>query len=819
MALSLVVVSCSEKEEDPTPSPTPTPEPGKVDPPVLSASDVTVTGKGATYSVPFTVQNPVSGKSATVTVPQDAIWITSASVSGNAASVTVTDNLAEARSTEITISYPDAKPVVVKFTQDKFDWPEFKIEMSDPSPFGATFTVTRNNSEYSGGYFFEVMNKTAVEKYVQGDKNSIGDFGYADALYKSDLEYLEGLAIQHGHSLAELFTMIGSMYTKEDSVKMPYSTLKVDTDYYFVVYGMEEGTGKRMTPVCLYEFTTGHSDASGLTFKGTVSDITETSAVLNINPSNNDEYWYWDYISEIDLAKYSLDDVMQNSISILKQYLSTYTWEQILVKGSMSNYQITSLLLGTEYTIVAWGMNLNGTPTTAPIVVGSFKTRDIDIYDDCTFQVDVLAIEDMDVKVRVTPSNPSTVYYTAFVEESRMEGYTINQAAQRIINMEANRLATGYYDDNITWENLPGLASGTQEIWGRRDYYWTFLPDHTYNIYVFGIDGMGIRSTEVEMIQVTTKNATESDNHFSVNFVSSTWQNLSYEVVPEIKDEKWMPFLIETADLDLYRDPSGKLDEKSIMAEIEEYYEDEIVYHNYEGNRTLVEAWIPDTDYTLLVFGFAGTNTTPMYEYKIHSPLPPFEKSTADFSYTYELFRGEDLTALDPRVWPEAEFAGDCIMVVWMTPTENAKHWYWGVWPPVQNFANEGGMYYLMKLDMNELVSAVDKKFYRTRPWWYGSTKDYPWVDEDGDTIPHYPWSISGWAEDEDGNYGPWHYELFIPIPLPKDQVTGKYEVGYTEAYNFWTAPSATSSMKVYSVSSGKELPVASGRKHFSGKF
>ena len=122
----------------------------------------------------------------------------------------------------------------------------------------------------------------------------------------------------------------------------------------------------------------------------------------------------------------------------------------------------------------------------------------------------------------------------------------------------------------------------------------------------------------------------------------------------------------------------------------------------------------------------------------------------------------------------------------------------------MENYQEQGGKYYLMMLDMNPDVPGScmqDKKFWRCRPWWYGLQKDYIWQDEAGDIVKHWPWSISGWAEDADGNYGPWHYELLIPVPLPKDQVTGKYEVGYTQAYNFWSAPASTADMQVFSMS------------------
>ena len=541
------------------------------------------------------------------------------------------------------------------------------------------------------------------------------------------------------------------------------------------------------------------------------TDVTENYAELTVTPSNNTEYWYMDWVSEIQLESTTLAEVMQKSINAAKSYLSRYTAEQILCRGT-ETLQARDLMPGTNYTVVAWGMNLDMAATTAPQVAFTFQTKDYQIVDDCTFQIDVLQVQDMDIQVRVTPTNLNTRYYVAFVEKSKMEGYSDEQAAQRIINMESQRIDNHYYDvENLSWANLPGLEAGVREIWGRRDEGWTFQPNHDYIVYAFGIDNFGLRSTGVSRVDVTTADASPSANHFEVTFDKATWQGVDYTVTPEIADEFWMPFFIETSELDYYRRPDGTLMEREIMAEIEAYYEDEILYYTYSGTRTLHAHVLPETQYSLLVFGYSGSYTTKMYEWKVYAPAPPLGKSTADFSYTYELFRGEDLANMDSRVWPHADFDGDCIMVVRLTPTENAAHWYFGIWPPKENYRDQGGKYYIMTLDMNETVSSIDDRVYRTRPWWYGcgngsATRLEPWADDEGHMMNYYPWTLSGWAEDADGNYGPWHYDYMIPIPKPKAEVTGNYEVGYTEAYNFWSSPAQMPNMRVYRVSTGEGL-------------
>ena len=807
-AIAAMMCACSkpepkEEEKDNTkPDPKPT-----VETPVIKADAFSVMAQAGTYVLPVTVENPVEGKAVEARLLEAPEWISVGAATEAGIPVTVTDNLSNARSAKVELSYSGAQAVTVDLTQGKWVYPEFEITPGTVGPFGITVTVTRKTG-YNGGYFFEVLDKDVFEKYVKDDPNKIGDFAYGEALYQSDVAYLNALSKQHGHPLGQLFTMLQSMYSKEESVTMPYSTLSVDSDYVFVVYGMkDDDSAERKTPICIYTFHTGFSSDSELSFTGVATDVTENYALLTVKPSNNTEYWYMDWVSEIQLQSTTFADVLKNSIANAKTLLNRYTAEQILCHGE-EVMQATDLMPGTNYTVVAWGMNLDMEATTEPKEVFTFRTKDYEIVDNCRFQIDVLKIEDMDIQVKVTPTNLNTRYYVAFVEKSRMAGYTDEQAAQRIINMESQRIEQGYYDvPNLSWENLPGMGAGVREIWGRRDEGWTFQPRHEYRIYVFGVDNFGIRSTAVDAIDVTTAEPGESNNHFQINIETNTWLGLDYTVTPEIADEYWMPFVIESSELVHYRNADGSLKEAEIMHEIEEYYEDEILYNTYHGTRTLHQHVTPDTEYTILVFGYAGTYTTQMYEWQVYVPAPPIGKSTADFSYTYEFFRGEDLAELDSRLFPHADYDGDCIMVLRLTPTDNAVHWYLGMWPPKENFQNEGGLYYLMTLDMNPNVAGSamqDQRFFRTRPWWYGATANYKWVDEEGDIVDHWPWTISGWAEDADGNYGPWHYEYVIPVPVPVGEETGKYEVGYTKAYDFWSSPAQTGQMQIYRIHTDK---------------
>lgn len=817
LSLALVMAvfaafSCGTKEEPVNPNPDPTPTPSKQTP-VIKADRMEVAAQAATFTLPVTVENPVEGKSLTATLAEEVDWLTMGSVTADGVSFTVTENLSAARDVQVTLHYPEASDVTVKISQTQWVYAEFTIDLKSIGPFGVTIKVERK-AGYNGGYFFEVLDTPTFEKYVKGDTHKLGEFAYGEALYQSDIAYLQRLADSHGHPLGELFGMLSSMYCKDAEVEMPYSGLDMDAEYVFVVYGMEDSdAATRKTPICIYKFRTQYASSSSLTFTGKTVDVAETYAEIVVTPSNDEEYWYMDWISEINLESSSLAEVMQKSIINAKSLIGKYKPQDILCHGE-EVVQASDLMPGTKYYVIAWGMDLNMQATTAPVEVFTFDTQDYAVTDDCTFNIEILTIEQMDVKVRVTPSNLNTRYYVAFVEESKMEGYSDEQAAQRLINMESQRINQHYYDvEDLSWANLPGLEPGVREIWGRKDEGWTFQPAHNYHIYVFGIDNFGIRSTVVARKDVTTASASESDNTFSVTAEKASWQGIDFKVTPSNSDY-WTYFVIESSELDAFR-VGGLLDESAIMHEIEEYYEhnnDNILYYTFNKEMTLHTHVTPETMYSILVFGYAGTNTTPMYETQIYAPAPPFNTGEAEYSYTFELFRGEDLSALDPVQFPLVDFQGDCVMVLKLTPNEKAVHWCLGIWPPKENFRDSGGKYHLMTLDLDTTAAGSamqDKKFFRTRPWWYGcgngsATNKEPWQDDEGNLMSYYPWTISGWAEDENGNYGSWHYDYFIPIPVPADDPSlGAFEVGYTAAYPFWNNPAG---VQVYSMRTGTPI-------------
>lgn len=740
LPLALAFVSC-EKEANETP--------------VIRAVALDIPKEAGTYTLNYTIAGASSSAVAEASV--DVEWIYDIAVEPGTVSFSADLNVGYERTANMTLSFNGAADVVVKINQASVFNGVFKIEVSDVTPYSAHVTYTPTG--YDGGYIFFVMNKSAVMDYFLSEEG-------LEELYRSDVEYVQEIAEANGLTLEEALPRLPQIYTAEGGVtEMDYTDLSINTEYIAYCYGLSLD-GKRLTDFSMTEFSTVIQETSNIKFQAEFSNITTSTAHIKVTPSNETEYYYWTYVSEMDYNTLTLEEILAHTLANIKDYVDQgYPITYFLNKG-VSESTAEELWAETNYYIVAWGMDAAGTPTTRPQDVGSFKTEANAIVDDCTFAIDILEVKPEEIKIRVTPSNTETMYYAAFIDEDKCVGYSDYQMAQRVVNMENRRFYYNQYPEGTTWADLTN--TGVKEIYGNRDLSWNFLPDHLYRIYVFGVDMQGNITTAVKRVDQRTAEAIESHLTVDVKLVKSTWNYATFEFTPSNDEEYYLPFLMFTDDKQYYLNADGSLDQESLMYDIQEYYEDEIIYMRMKGKKTMEFYWKSDTDYSLFVCGYAGTNSTDFFEYNFHSPAIPFGKSTADVAVEYHLFDGNTLAARFPERWDAETYRDACVMLIQCTPNADAEHWYAGVWLPVEHY--DYGIDHLMALIRQELpANAVDVYQTYCCPWY------------------NNPWSLSYVAEGADGNFGPWHYVEFKPTVADTE-----------EPYDFWTNPHDPENAQVF---------------------
>ncbi|MCF0175586.1 MAG: hypothetical protein HUJ94_01995 [Bacteroidales bacterium] len=751
-----------------------------------------ISGAAGSYEIPFSIDNPKTSQK--VQASTDAEWIHDIRTDDDKILFSVSDNLSADRTAELSVTYGQDFTGMVTLTQKVFSFEDFSLSVNEIQAYSVKIKVSPK--KYKGNYIYRILPKGEVERYLALDENKLGEKAYGEALHQKILQEFIGQAASEGKELAEILMSRSDcfkMTSQGEFTEIVISGLEELSDYYLIAYGMDF-QGNRLTPISLSQFSTIQFVDNGLKFECQIASVTQNSARYIITPSDNNQTYIWTVVNDIEKDMYKDDEAGKQLVKTAQDQAEYYgiNFSDFLNSGNIHG-TLEDLAPSTDYFILAVGADAAGNVTTAGQYIAEFKTKDMEILDDCTFEITALEIESMDIKVKVEPSRSDTRYMLAFIDEKRCVGYNDYQMVMRIINMESDRLKQGYYGDGITWDNIPGSMTGTNEVWGRRDLFWTFEPEHSFRVYVFGVKD-GVCTTRIARKDVKTIAPEPSNVTFNVSMNSaSTWHNPVFDIVPSNNDEYFMPFLISTQDLNAFRYNDGSLMEAEVMDQIRDYYEDEITQYVFKGNKTYKTVWTSDTEYSLLLFGYAGSNTTPIYEFKFKSPKIPFGEAGCDLSYTYELFRAKDLKALDAVKWERCD-DGDCVMKINIKTSGNPAHWHWGLWPAKENFASTGGIDHLITLLWEVDATGdniVDKTFGELRPWWYGpADKDTPFKTAEGETLRCMPWSITAYAEDAQGKYGKLHYDVFIPIPEPKDKVTGKCEVGYSEAYNWWATKS-----------------------------
>lgn len=729
---------------------------------IEAQSELAVSAEGGEAAVGYTIKNPVEG--VVLSAEADVDWIEILSTDNNIVRLSASKNDEKTtRTGHVTLKYQGANDFAVTVSQAPLDV-DFVISVDEVSAYGAK--ITYSPIKYDGHYVFFVIEKDTLDPYLSSQEN-------LEAWYAKDLAYLKNLAASNNVTLGELILRAPQIFgLNGDPVNISYSTLDINTEYYAYCYGLD-GEGNRRTDMCYAEFKTGVAGTVDMTFEAKVENITSTGAHVSVTPSNNTDTYYWVYISDFDFVNTAGGDVNTVMTLISNSLKETGTVAQSLHRG-VSDQHIDDMWDNTLYHIVAWGMDAMGTPTTEAVEVASFTTLPKGVTDPCTFDITVTEVKDMDMRVKIVPSNPETRYYVALIDEEKCTNYNDEQMAQRIINMENDRFAWEFYGPGVDWSNFESMLTGEQEVWGRADLYWTFVPDHTYRIYVFGIDNDGNRTTRIARIDQKTAPVEQSALTIQIEYVpeESDWKYGTFQFTPSNEDEYYLPYLAYKEDIDTYyRNADGSLKTAEIMEEIEHTYDGETNYYTRKGTRKLEFRWAAGMEYTMLVCGYAGSNTTDFFEYSITAPEIPFGKSDAEVTATYELFDGAELAKLSPAKW--GAYVDNCVIYIRYTPNEKAVHWYGGVWMPVDTYEHDGGIAYLLTLIQNPDASHVDKKSGQYAGLGFQTT-----------------YSLSYCAEGADGNYGEWHYEEFTPY---RDGVL----CNMTEPYDFWSKPATNSQIMV----------------------
>lgn len=237
------------------------------------------------------------------------------------------------------------------------------ITVSNISATGASVAVAPTST---GTYYWEIVDKEDYDAAVAGQ---LAAYGIADAA--GLIEYYVAQYVSQGYPLSQI------LLTGNDSYS--YSNLDPETEYAVVAVAMDEA-GQASGPVTVEFFTTLAVEPSDL-----VLNITWDGTNLNINASNNDQYFVWietkeDYdayesdfteaslLDEIEAWIYTLDE---NGYTRYALHTGSLTWEPNA--DFWAEWHEQAMENGVEYIILAapYAGSVNGAPAYCVFTYGA----------------------------------------------------------------------------------------------------------------------------------------------------------------------------------------------------------------------------------------------------------------------------------------------------------------------------------------------------------------------------------------------------------------------------------------------------------------
>lgn len=207
------------------------------------------------------------------------------------------------------------------------------------------------------------------------------------------------------NALQSYVDMFGSsalvMVAEKGTVNYPVEYI-YDQHTYIMVAGIDSSLN-RITSIVDTVFYSGPVPASDITFEVEAREITTSSAVVYVTPSNNDP-WSMLLLESDDLSEYSEADV-ENLVNVsYREYIN----DGRVYSGDMSmTYREGSLDADTEYTVLVFGWN---TALSTDVYRYTFTTESASSSQDLTFTWNIEVLGPMEIDVTITPSDMNAQY-------------------------------------------------------------------------------------------------------------------------------------------------------------------------------------------------------------------------------------------------------------------------------------------------------------------------------------------------------------------------------------------------------------------------
>lgn len=578
---------------------------------------------------------------------------------------TALDEGVESRSGQITLSYTGAADVVVTVNQGGTMTFELTIDPKSITANGCAMQIVPSNE--SETYLCAFMTKEYVDSFESDE-----------AFIQADLEAVKEQAESRGMKLSEwlnILLMKGSKTNTVDDLSL------ANTAYYGYVYGCTS-EGVPTTDLFKAEFTTQNVEMTDLTFTVTSKQVNADpypdnnpyNVEVTITPSNPDAKWMFStmnsYVYKVDewTSKEYLQELQS---SARKQRPTLYQGEQKFMLNTSLKKRVWG---GNDYYFWCFGMddnyNINSENAEEYFTV---TTGEIPVTDNCTFTVEKVNVTAQDCEIKITPSNLETRYFIGMYPSGSAEKYGKSVCVERLLQrLDMYNSGSGLGDGTPpNWQTNKWVQKGEMTTKMGADQEWRIEPESTYEIFIFGFDKYGHRTTDVSVTEFTTPEyVAPTDFKLEFEFSEIEMRSFTCKVTPSHDDVWYHVGIINAEVFDSYNGNWLK-------------FLDDLIHGDgggdlsqYVGEEILSTDCTPGTQYVAYGFAYAsGTYQSDLSTGRVESkPLPRNDNATV--SGTWQVYNGDELAARYPSAWKDYKGVQYvCVYQAEPTSEETAHTW------------------------------------------------------------------------------------------------------------------------------------------------
>lgn len=506
-------------------------------------------------------------------------------------------------------------------------------------------------------YYFNLITKEEYIQYTSGEELQLADFNR-----------ITELASSLGVSL-EQFLMEALLKGDQE---MTYLALTPATPYVFYSYGLS-AEGQALTDVNIYEFTTPAVEHMDVTFDITATDITATTFTLNIDPSDDTCFYFYDVMTPDVYEEYCGSDPA-NIPAFVKSYLEAakeanpdYTMPQfvsaITVRGNCTDSEnYFNLLPECTYYAFAVGVANDGT-----------------LYTDVTMTT---------VTTSETPRNEYSIDYQTLGDVSFQASISATQSEPFAVLLERKTYFSDSDTDadiiNALYEANGGNLASFIEVDDATVKFTRLIPDEDYYLFIFACNNDGTPKLDegkinLKKVPIHTERANMSNAVYSLSTSKVEKTSVSLKVYAD-QDFYEETFMFNYMTKDYYNGLKSQVD-YGILDSMDEALQDEM------GSflQAQLDAWNeshPDSQMDMKEFlsrallDGAGelayydiTDLEPGTEYVVY-----LFGMKADGTYTTQLFTTEFTTVADGTSLAELEIISMALDIT-TNSTTNFDFW------------------------------------------------------------------------------------------------------------------------------------------------